>query len=408
MLVVEQEVRDPFEQGAFVRLIKDRDYGRAIKAGSGGIASARFHADAAAMYRQATLATANAYVQYFDAPLGQNYDPAEKVHLLLVGKVLRGDLDGARVQLDAVRQLPEDSPVQPWSGPWVEWLEAGASWPPDLSGLPSELPEVAVGGWPEVDRRPSYTIKEQEPGTNELSVDDPSLLVNLALWHDSAARQAAGDQANLVDIYGARYRLPVESKIDEEAELPLELLVGSDYLSPLDASFMASVHGAAGLSAVETYKESSFVAASVVAVRGEDGKIDAVKAIDLANDLRRAWKEEQGLAAGQSEGHHPIFADVAVAGLYRNLAYVAELEGDRETSGKLRIAAKDVERDAAAAPEGLLSLAAWDADNQYTIRGSEIIHQLARRAPSLEVVRTAFDLIGIRVSRSRGGGTPGM
>ncbi|TVQ91051.1 MAG: hypothetical protein EA397_11185 [Deltaproteobacteria bacterium] len=408
MLVVDEEVRAPYQEGLWVKLVKDRDYARAIKLSQGGLASARFHADAAALYRQGAQATANAYVQYFDAPLGQAYDPPEKAHLLMVGKTLRGDLDGARAQVDAVGQLPEDSPVQPWAKPWSTWLAGDATWPPDLSGFPTSLPDVEVGTWPEVDKRPSYTLKEAEPGDNELSIDDPSLLLGLALWHESAARDAAGDQAKLVEVYGARYRLKVEPAVEERVEMPLEFLFGSDYLSALDASFMAAAHGPKGLAAVDDYQGESFTAAAVVAVRGDDGKIDAVKAIDLANDLRRAWKEEQGLAAGLNEGHHPIFADVAVAGLYRNLAYIAELEGNRETSGKLRIAARDVERDAAAAPEGLLALAAWDADNQYTIRGSEIIHQLARRAPSLEVVRTAFDLIGIRVSRSRGGGTPGM
>jgi len=410
MAVVPADTRAPYEEDAFFQHVGNRNYRKALQRSEGAktLATARFHADAAAMYRQAALATANAYVQYFDPPLGQGYDPAEKVHLLMVSKVLRGDLDGARAQAEAVRALGDDNPVQPWAAPWLAWLDAGATWPPDLSALPSGVPDVAPGGWPEVQSRPSYTVKELEPGTNELSVDDPSLLVQLALWHDQAANLAARDQERALAVYGARYRLPVEPRVTDDIELPLDLLVGSDYLSPADGAFLAAVYGPSGIAAVEAFKERSFVAAAVVASRGEGGKIDSIKAVDLVNDVRKALKEEQGTAAEQAEAHHPIFADIAAAGLYRNLAYVAEIEGDRETSGKLRIAAKDVETDAAAAPEGLLALAAWDADNQYTIRGSEIIHQLSRRAPSLEVARTAFDLIGIRVSRSRGGGTPGM
>jgi hypothetical protein len=417
MRMVAEDARRPYEGDAYVQAILNRDYGLAIKTSGagGGLPTARFHADAAAMYRQAALATANAYVQYFEPPLGQAYDPVEASHLVVVGRSIRGELDGARAKVEAVRALPSDNPVVPWSAPWLAWLDAGAVWPPDLSAMPHEFPPVAAGGWPEVTTRPSYTVAEQEPGTNQLAIDDPGLLVRLALWHDEAARLAAPDHADVIAVYGARYRLPVEPKVTAEAALPIEFLFGSDYLTEQDASFLAAVHGPAGLGAVDTFKERSFTAAVVAASRSENGKIDSVKAVDLVNDIRKALKEEQAIAAGalvgggaREEFHHPIFADVAVAGLYRNLAYIAELEGDRETSGKLRIAARDVERDAAAAPEGLLSLAAWDADNQYTIRGSEIIHQTSRRAPSLEVARTAFDLIGIRVSRSRGGGTPGM
>lgn len=413
MAVVDDEVRAPLEEPDFVALTFERDIRKAVKASGGeaDLSTARAHADAAALYRQGALAASTAYVEYFDAPLGQAYDPAEKVHLILVGKTILADAEGAKAQVEAVSGLPDDSPVKPWAAPWLAVYADGGSWPPDFSGIPFQPPAVAPGQWPGLgENRPSYTVDEQEPGTNQLPIDDPTVLVQLALWHDAAARQAAGDKAELIDIYGARYRLPAEPRVAARAALPLELIFGSDFLHPQDGAFMAAVTGEQGLAAVESFKDKSFLAATVVAVRGDDGKIDSEKAVDLANELRKAWKREQAAKRGEEHPSHPIFADVAVAGLYRMLAMVAELEGDRETSGKLRIAAKDMgERDAAAAPEGLLSLTAWDADNQYTMRGLEIIHQQARRAPSLEVVRTALDLLAIRVGRSRGGGgTPGM
>jgi hypothetical protein len=414
MQVVDATKREPFESDGFVQLIKNRDYRRAIQSSQGqqGLMTARFHADAAALYRQAALATANAYVQYFDPPLGQAYDPEGKEHVLLVGKILRGDLEGARAVAPAVRALPSEHPATVWAAPWLKWLDEGAVWPPDLSGLPDALPEVVVGQWPEVERRPSYALKErQEEGSEterEIAIDDPALLVRLALWHDQAAVQAAPEHADALATYGARYRWAIEPHIARPVDLPLELLVGSDYLTPSDAAFMAAVHGSDGLGVIDTFQSRSLTAAAVVTARAGSASMDGVKAVDFVSALRLHLRDAQSAAAGQTEGHHPVFADVVAAGLYRNLAYVAELEGNREVSGTLRIAARDIERDAAAAPEGLMALTAWDADNQYTIRGSEIIHQLVRRAPSLEVVRTAFDLIGIRVSRSRGGGTPGM
>lgn len=402
MEVVDAKAREPYESDAYVALVGKRNYKGAIIKSNGdpGLVTARFHADAAAWFRQATLASTNAYVGYFSPPLAQEYDPAEKVHLLLQGHALRGELDAARGQLDAVKALPDDSPAKAWTVPWVTWVEAGASWPPDLTGLPVQREAPRPGGWVEITERPTYTVKELEPGTNELGLDDPALLLQIALWHDAAARQAAGDQAHLVDIYGARYRLPAEPQVTSTETLPLEFRFGSDYLHPGDGPFMAAVSGEAGLAAVDAWKDKSFLAAAVVAVR-EDGKIDSVKAVDLANDLRKAWKAEQANKAGATEAHHPIFADMAVAGLYRNLALVAGIEGDPETSGKLRLAARDVSRDEAAAPEGLMALTAWDANNKFTLRGAEIIHQQSRRAPSLESVRTSFDLLGIRVGRSR-------
>ena len=413
MMVIEDEDRQPYEEPDYVALINGRDIREAVQqsGGEADLATARAHADAAALYRQGAVAAGTAYVEYFDAPLGQDYDPAEKVHLIMVGKTLNNDLEGAKAQIEAVKALGEDSVVAPWAAPWLAMHAEGGSWPPDLSGLPYQPPEVKPGEWPELgEARPSYSVKEQEPGTHDLNIDDPAVLVQLALWHDAAAKKAAGDKAGLIDVYGARYRMPVEGGVSQRDDLPLELLFGSDFLHPKDAAFMAALVGSDGLGAVDAYKDTSFTAAVVVASRGEDGKVDAEKAVDLVNELRKALKAQQALKRDGEHPSHPIFADIAVAGLYRNLAIVAELEGDRETSGKLRIAAKDMgEVDAAAAPEGLLSLTAWDADNQYTMRGLEIIHQQARRAPSLEVVRTALDLLAIRVGRSRGaGGTPGM
>lgn len=410
--VTDDKVRAPFEEPDIIALTYLRDMRKAVRESGGepDLFTARAHADTAALYRQGALAAATAYVEYFDEPLGQAYDPVEKSHVLLVGKTLLGDDAGAKAQIDAVKALPEDSPVQVWAAPWLA-MHDGGSWPADFSGLPFQPPAVEPGQWPEIgEARPSYRLPEQDPGTNELSIDDPVLLVQLALWHDAAAKQAAGDKAGLMDLYGARYRLPVEGAVAARDELPLELYFGSDFLSPHDAAFMAAVTGTDGLSAVDAYKDKAFLAATVVAVRGENGKISAEKAVDLVSEYRKTWKRLQAEQRGSDHQTHRIFADVAVAGVYRSLAMIAEIEGDRETSGKLRIQAKDMgEEDAAAAPEGLLSLTAWDADNQYTMRGLEIIHQQARRAPSLEVVRTALDLLAIRVGRSLGGGgTPGM
>ena len=408
MQMVEAEARAPFETPQWVTLIGQRDLRASVQAtgGAPGLATARMHADSAALFRQAALATGQSYIETY-AELKQDHDPLDMAQPMTVAYAMLGQTDKAKAQIEVMKGLPK-SPAMPWNAPWAAWAEAGGAWPPDLSGLPVQYGEPTPGGWPDPAPRPSYELPEREPGTNKVNVDDPALLLMLAMYHDAAARKAAGDQADVVAVYGARYQLPVEAAVDARVDLPLEFLVGGDYLHPKDGAFMAACSGAEGAKCVDSFKDSSFTAAVAYAGRGEDGKLDPVKVVDIVSALRKAWKDRQAEAAGIPEGHHPVFADIAIAGLYRNLALVAEIEGNRETSGRLRIQARDVERNEAGAPEGFMALAAWDADNQYTQRGLDIIHQLARRAPSLEVARTAYDQLAVRDQRGKGPGTPGM
>jgi hypothetical protein len=82
---------------------------------------------------------------------------------------------------------------------------------------------------------------------------------------------------------------------------------------------------------------------------------------------------------------------------------VPEREDRRESeeSGKLRILAMEMAdtKEHTACPAGLLSLAAWDAGNGYTLRGAEILHDAIRRYPSVEASRYALDVLALRRSR---------
>jgi hypothetical protein len=102
------------------------------------------------------------------------------------------------------------------------------------------------------------------------------------------------------------------------------------------------------------------------------------------------------------------FANIASVGATRCLALVAEAEGDRETAGRLRIAAMERSDKETANPEGLLALAAWDAGNRYPMRAQEILHAELARFPALEVARYGLDVLALRVSRERPGETAGM
>lgn len=410
ILTADNDARQPYEAGrGWVELVAKRDLRSCVTdlGPTGGTAAARAHAEAATMYRQAALLYANAMIAAW-GNMAEPTDPLGGAHLLTVSYILVGDLDKAREQsarLDGVT----DDPTLPWHGPWASWLaDPSPKWPPDLSGLPMELPEPKAGAWPSPTSVPNYILKEQSAEQREIAVADLSTLVELALWHDSVARAAVEDDG-LVDLYAVQYRWPIEGAVDTTLVLPLDLYFGSDYLVPEDANFLAAVVGAKGAPAVGEFKDRSLLAA--LSDRAAiDGKIDPEKAIDLAAATRGAilarMKEKAG---GNTEGFHRTFADIGRVAVLRGLALVAEAQGDREVSGRLRILAwESSAQEWTADPSALLALGAWDAANEYPVRASEMVHNLIRRYPSLETARFGVDVLALRVSRRRGGSLPGQ
>ncbi len=398
--VADPTVREPFETNkGWVRLVNHRDFKSAagMLNRAGGLAAARPHAEAAGLYRQSALLVANAIVEtYGKTP--QTTDPAGVAHLLTVAHAVRGERDEARKHSDAyVGGAPDGA--APWHQPWRAWLEAGASWPPDLSSLPLELPAVGLGEWPELVGMPHYSLPERDGSTYTIAFADPGALVALAMWHDATAAAAAPAEREALLAFGGRYRLPVEGPAPQ-VEVPLELLFGSDLLVPGDAAFLADVARGAGAAAVDGWAGRSLLA-DLAAKARVDSRVSTEKAIDLAAAVRRDVLARMVAPTGTEEGFHRPFADLAEVGVLRALALVAEAEGDREASGVLRINAMERSTNAAACPTFLLSLAAWDAANRYPARGTDIVHNLSRSYPSLEAARYGLDVLALRVSRER-------
>lgn len=412
IVMADTEARQPYEAAeGWVELVREQDLQAAVAdlGPGGGIAAARAHAEAAAMFRQASMLYANAIVAAW-GNMAEPTDPAEGAHLLMVAYVLNGDLVKAREQaalMDAV-----ESPVSAaWHEPWKAWLaQESPQWPPDLSALPSNLGEPKAGEWPTGVKPPHYTLVERSEEKHDIEASDIGQLVALAIWHDAVARAAIDDPV-LVDLFVAAYRMPIEGpfEVKEGVVVPMDLVFGSDHLVAEDANFIAALHGEQGAAAVDAWKGTSMIASLADRARTE-GKIDPEKAIDLAAATRRVtlarMKEKAG---GNTEGFHRTFADIARVAALRGLALVAEAEGDREVSGRLRILAwESSDQVWTADPSALLAFGAWDASNEYPVRPLDMLHNLIRTYPSLETARFGVERLGLRVSRRRGGGLPGQ
>jgi len=408
MMATEDSFASYAKNGGWISLLMKRNYMAAVEqlGKTGGMEGARAHAELAALYRQAALLSANALVETYGVT-PEPTDPLGTQHLISVSYALQGDLEKARAASAALGDV--DDPTQVWHAPWKTWLAGDATWPPDLSSLPVDLGEPTVGGHPTLTDVPHFSLPERGGNDAKRDMADPAALVLLALWHDAAAKLAAGDGADIVDVYRAGYRLPVEPAVPVGKPLPETFLFGSDLLVPGDGNFLADLHGADGAKAIDKHADSSLLAHLAVQARGEAGKMDAERAIDLVTQLRASLVAASAAkTGGEVQQHQRTFADVAYVGALRSLALVAEVEGDREVSGLLRINALERSEKATACPVGMLALGAWDTSNRYPLRAQDILHAQARRFPSLEAARYGLDVLALRVSRERTGETPGL
>jgi hypothetical protein len=383
-------------------------------AGQGGQPLARVHEDVASLYRQAALLAANSLVEtYGKTPASE--DPIGIAHLLTVSHIILGDLAAAKSAAAKMADVGDD-PTVPWHAPWKVWLDSGGTWPPDLSALPVEIMEPTPGQWPGAGKLPHYQLPEQSDEGRLRDMGDPGILVALALWHTATARVAAPDQAKQLDTYSARYRLPIEGTVSEPVNLSLAFLFGSDYGFASDAGFLTeTLHVKADVDLQKWAGEGSGLSQMVLS-NLTDGVLDAQGMADAAADYRGQLVVRATVKTdGSIQVFHRTFAGMARIGALRTAAEYAEALGDHETSGKLRILAMEAEgsmetsnKDYAANPLGMLSLAAWDAGNRYPTRALDILHNLVRRYESLETARFALDALALRVSREGIGENPGM
>lgn len=399
--VVPEAAVAPFaSEPGWVSLVMKRDVKTAVQqlGPRGGVAAARAHLEAAALFRQAARLAAESYVQaYGRTP--KPTDPVGTAHLVSIGEAIRGDLAAARSASGTARSLTDD-PTQPWHAPWAHWLDGEATWPPDLTALPLTLPPPTPGTWPDGPTEPQYALVERSEKRSRRTLGDPGVLLAFAQWHEATALVAAPDARDAILRARAGYRLPLDRRSADAAStpLPLAFLFGSDHLVSGDVDFLAALPGGEPRSLIQDHAPTSVIAAMARPAVRDDG-FEASTASDLARALRQALVDRAAQArAGSANAQDVQFATLAQVGALRSLALVAEALGDREASGRLQIAARDAGDGATACPVGLVSFAAWDAANRFTVRGAETIYEQSQIVPELVVARYAVDVLNLRIN----------
>jgi hypothetical protein len=370
----------------------ERRYGAAAEAF--GMDSARGHAEAAAIYRQSALLQANAILATFGEGQRRDTDPAELTYLVGVASVIAGDLETARASLGQ-----GGDNVGGADSAWLTALEAESFTLADAPGL-FELGDVVVGGAPALTEAPHYHLPEGESGLF-VDVADPTLTLQLAFWHEQAAKDAGGDW---VDSWLSPWRLPLEEDTAQPVELPLDALFLGVWLTSADLDFVNALDST-GDAALEQFAGTSSYAKLVSECAGED-EVDVDCLLDRSVSLGAQLEAAMQVAYGSQHADHRTFASFARAGVLRAGARLCDSRGDERTAAILRLNARDRGTGPATDPKFQLSLAAWDASNRNALRSTELFHPNRAAVPGLDVVQVSLDTFSLRVGRETGAGIP--
>lgn len=393
-------LRQRFESSPAWGAYYERDLPQAVASmGDDSVGLARMHAEYAALYRQALLLYAHSVHHVYGDRL-QETDPVAVPYLRGAGNWFLGE-DGAAEEFGKVAGAGEE--IEARAAAWAALAEAG--WPVTIPAgvFPEVLPDIQPGTLPKLTGLPHYTLPEQSEDALAIETADPMALLALAQWHEAAARQAAGDAAEGVGFLVAPWRLPVEPDPDPDpatswdGEVDDGWMFAGFFLTPQDAAFVAdgSVRGAA---AVADWADRSPIAAAI-APAVVDGNIAPEQVFDQAAALEAQVMAAMEAKAGLVEGYHQGFASLAELGVLRAAMVVADANDQYRDAGVLRLNALDLSSGPGWDPVFVLSVAAWSAGNENTVRAEELVHKLSTRYPAVDAARYPLDALHIRRSR---------
>ena len=360
-----------------------------------GVEAGRVHAEAAAIYRQAALVSANATLGTYSAELRRDFDPTEVEYLLGVSRVIVGEVDGAREHLGR-------------GGDNVELAAADAAWAGMLDSLELAvwddealypLGEVKVGALPELANAPHYTF-DIEGTDGKLELADPTVLLQAAWWHESAAVAAAGQPQT--DALLGPWRLAGE---DAASELPLEALFLSVWSSAGDLSYLASIEAGTPVEeALDAHATTSLYAAVVRTCHEADKGIDPDCIETASRKLGLELEGAMALSGGGVVADHRVFGSFARAGVLRAAARTEDALGNDYNAALIRTLARDASLGPASDPAFQLSLAAYHAGTRNVLSAAELLHGQVTIVPGLNAARVSLDALSLRVQFDQAGG----
>jgi hypothetical protein len=336
---------------------------------------ARVHLELAALYRQAARLAAEATLQVYGADR-QATDPADVDYLVGVSETLLGK------PTQRLEHTPADSV---YATRVTDWRTGG--WPATAAvALAAEDPAIH-----------ERTLRERTPEAKAVRVVDPTELLAVSLWHENEATRL-GAAARWLDPW----RLPIEPPSTVERPLADEMLFAGFLPAEADAVFVSAA--CSGERAPDVYPRS--ILAQAIEPALVDGRLDVQKVREAAQDLSTAMRSAMIARSGQEEGYQRAFAALGQLSVLRAAVCVAEVLGQPDDAGVLRLEIADLSEGAARDPVFLLSLAAWDAAHRNVVRALDIVHALGRDHPQLELARVPLDAMSVRLSRNSAPAAP--
>ena len=407
--MADDAVRAPFENHpGWAALFMQRDPVGALKAFSSPPipdGQVRAHVDLAAAYRQAARVAAVAMIEEY-RELRRDEDPAATLCLVGISEALLGQ-EPARGHLQGC--WSSDASLAASAKAWLGWLDAGTPWPPvePLARTPGVPSGLAPGEAPDAGTLPAWVLKDEVEG-RDVPLAHPGTLLGLSLAHEKAAMDAAPGLADALRVVLDPWRLPTEPRAPAGPTPVLgdALLFGSALLTSADAAYLSVLTGPEGEGALANPGDSPLAIAISPCVKAAEHAVDPACVLARAEDTYEQVLQAMRIKNGQELGFHKPFAAMARLGVIRCGEAAAAAVGDDKSMGLLRLSGLDFSVGPSAEPAYLLSITAWDAGNQNTLRATELLHAQVGRLPGVEVARYPLDALQVRVGRESAPGLP--
>jgi len=360
------------------------------------ILAARIHSEIAAVYRNALSVQTNSIVETYKPEEQREGDPLESTYLLGVSYSLAGNMELATELLGQMSGSSVEELAQNDSK-WSQFVSSGES--ANLDSVPdlANLAEVEVGGVPAPTiSAPHYRLPETV-GDRTVAASDPTVLAQLAYWHESAALMAGGNAAIHASVWGSSGSSGGEATLDD--------LFLSPWMSSADLGFVSDIGTEIALDDLFASHPGSLLA---VVLEGcvSEGSVDFECVQAQASVLRSEILARMIETAGVESADYRDLSQLAEVGVVRAAIRLADMVGDEQASGLLRIGALEAERPPTLDPIFQLAMAAWDVGNRNPRRASELLHVHESRLVGLDSARYSLDALNLRVSRDAGAGLP--